>query len=37
VQVALGLLLALCEDGPMACIAIYFFVQKYDMSVLQVC
>ena len=35
-QTLLGLALALCEDGPMAGISIYFFVQKYEIPVFQV-
>ncbi len=35
-QTLLGLALALCEDGPMAGISIYFFVQRYQIPVFQV-
>ena len=35
-QACLGLALALCEDGPMAGISMYFFVQKYQIPVFQV-
>ena len=35
-QACLGLALALCEDGPMAGISMYFFVQRYQIPVFQV-
>ena len=35
-QTLLGLALAFCEDGPMAGISIYFFVQRYQIPVFQV-
>ncbi len=35
-QTLLGLALALCEDGPMAGISIYFFVQRYQIPIFQV-
>ena len=35
-QACLGLVLALCEDVPMAGIGIHFFVQKYAIPTFQV-
>jgi hypothetical protein len=35
-QACLGLAVALCEDGPMAGISMYFFVQRYQIPVFQV-
>ena len=35
-QASLGLVLALCEDVPMAGIGIHFFVQKYAIPTFQV-
>jgi hypothetical protein len=35
-QACLGLALALCEDGPMAGISMYFFVQRDQIPVFQV-
>ncbi len=35
-QASLGLVLAMCEDVPMAGIGIHFFVQKYAIPTFQV-
>jgi hypothetical protein len=35
-QASIGVVLALCEDAPMAGIGIYFFVQKHPIPPFQV-